>query len=98
MKARHATALALVGWCLVTPPEHIQSLSLQGRTIQTWTTVSKFESYDDCQKARSKLQGAGYRHSLDFPSNSEAVRDFHAQCVKADDLRVTGKLPSHPTK
>ena len=94
MKACHAAALALVSWYLVTPP--VQS----GSQVhpKTWDTVSKHETYDECRRAQIKLTGAGYRHSLDFPSNSEAMRDFRAQCVRSDDPRVTGKWTLHSTK
>ncbi|HTR61949.1 MAG TPA: hypothetical protein VMH37_09620 [Candidatus Binataceae bacterium] len=46
---------------------------------KTRDTLSKYETHDECRSVLIKSVNAGYRHSLDFPGNSEAMRDLRAR-------------------
>ena len=69
MKARHAAALALVGWYMITPPityDMKGGLWTNFKAPPTeWAIVEKYQSKEDCVKALSGsahlAKGAGKR-------------------------------------
>ena len=91
MKPRHAAALALVGWYLITPPigedktgNAIPGTMNTAAPLSDWLAVNTvFDSLAECKKALRDL--------ADF-QKSDPVRhdaDIHGLCVKTDDPRLT---------
>lgn len=89
MKLRHAAALALVIWYLMTPPIDPASRSDPRFSVQhldkkaplyTWWIADTFKTSDDCKAAIAsmKLKFGDYWYGKD-------------QCVSSDDLRLKGR-------
>ena len=66
MRSRHAAALALVGWYLMTPPLRSpqsvhwnegkpQQDTLTPAPLSQWRTVNSFDSASECREAKQKL-------------------------------------------
>jgi hypothetical protein len=58
MNPRHAAALALVGWYLMTPPvasEENWNRVMPPAPLGRWTTRDSFDTSDACKKARDDL-------------------------------------------
>jgi len=89
MKPRHAAALALVGWYLMTPPIDpasrfdpkfsVQQLDMKA-PVYNWWIADTFNTSDDCKAAIASmnLKPGAYLYGKD-------------QCVSADDLRLKGR-------
>jgi len=87
MKPRHAAALALIGWYLMTPPMDMRPPLDVTRVdrdapLPRWGIVESFDSASACEKKRSRLQG----------QSGQAYHLFlGAICVSMDDPRLKGK-------
>ncbi len=55
MSARHAAALALVGWYLLSPPlDHSTGQVVQKSSLRNWGTVGTFATFAKCQAKRQE--------------------------------------------
>jgi hypothetical protein len=103
MKPRHAAALALVGWYLMTPPCRTVSLWHSGGAaggschiesqapLQQWTRVpdrQEFEYKTDCERA---ISNDCHQHT-ETDGKSYLEGDLcSSECIAADDLRLKSK-------
>jgi hypothetical protein len=99
MKPRHAAALALVGWYLMTPPAtSIEMVSAPDFTtrwktsdhtpppLRNWAINDSFDRAADCSKAKQQLMTSAFK-STDLAPVSRAVW-ASAECVATDDPRL----------
>jgi|HubBroStandDraft_3_1064219.scaffolds.fasta_scaffold1822810_1 hypothetical protein len=96
MNLRHAAALALVGWYLISPPfvgdpfyiDHTAQLS-------EWKIESSYDTAEQCERARKRKSGdigASLSGRILEPG-SRAMMDAalgYLQCVASDDPRLEG--------
>jgi hypothetical protein len=86
MKLRHAAALALTGWYLMTPPPQAKGRYDKSAPLENWRIEAGFATGEDCRRTLSVLSS---RAAKEGKSNDiEAVKD--AQCVSTDDPRIKG--------
>ena len=91
MNCRHAAALALVGWYLMSPPLSLSSsrqISLDlSKPLSEWYPLEGYDTEADCNKEidamnkRAVSMAREYHHMLELS---------HAQCVATDDPRLKG--------
>jgi hypothetical protein len=95
MNLRHAAALALVGWYLMTPPPKGREIDSTA-PLSKWEAGAAFNSPDECNKARGELLEKVNRKIAD-PNMPEDERHFYlgksgfAQCISTDDPRLREK-------
>jgi hypothetical protein len=93
VKARHAAALALLGWYFMLPPlaEGGASLNLNA-PIGSWKIYQSFDLADQCERALLKYQRVGFQKFLARGANdSEKVVGLslaNGQCIATDDPRL----------
>jgi hypothetical protein len=85
MNLRHAGALAIVGWYLMTAPvENVGQFSSVKREvpISEWTRGEQFDSKEQCEGARKEY--------LEYPPIPlREMKDLLvAECVASDDPRL----------
>jgi hypothetical protein len=109
MNSRHAAALALVGWFLMTAPVSEQGAIHQDAPLSEWTKASHFDSESDCDVWRKeKIRDSedevelAPKSEADEDGKQDADKDLNAalvsQCVADDDPRLTGgNVPGGPT-
>ena len=100
MKLRHAAALALTFWLLVSPPIHEEKVDLSAPVKHWRLTGHVFDSLDDCQAykaqiiAGSSLVGTGTFDKLFKAPLPEKLTTTVKQalssstCVSSDDPRL----------
>jgi hypothetical protein len=76
MKPRHAAALALVVWYLMTPPAlpHDPERVDESAPLSQWDVQTKVDSRDQCDAERTRLTGTPLGRV--------------AKCIASDDLRL----------
>ncbi|MGO9450233.1 MAG: hypothetical protein ACLQDV_04160 [Candidatus Binataceae bacterium] len=84
MKLYHVSALALVGWYLMVPPQTRfrwigQPRYDDGAPLGSWTTEQSFDKAEACNAARLAPQNQG---------EDPAAGMDHAVCVATDDPRL----------
>jgi hypothetical protein len=93
MKLRHVTALALVGWYLMTPPfswNPKSGYAVRGSvnvkaSLSEWVSANKiFDSLPECQKARDDQ--ISFCRGQALPVRSDI--DRNDLCVRTDDPRL----------
>ncbi len=89
-KPRHAAALALVGWYLMSPPP-------KGSTVPLakWTYIGSFDTAVQCETRRGELADM-YTNGKPAPEGmtSQQAHDYVAtevRCVASDDPRLKEK-------
>lgn len=103
MKRRHATALALVGWYLMMPPDSPKiphSVDLKA-PLSRWTVVVSFPTSEACEKALADIQnkerdpveldttGKLRSKKKDPPDLALGIsRAINSGCVESDDFRL----------
>jgi hypothetical protein len=95
MNLRHAGALALVGWYLMTPP---YSHSLGGADdhapLAEWTLAASYDSAKECEEVRSRIQDRTKRDAppagVDATTTKQRVEeeDLYAECIETTDPRL----------
>jgi|SRR5580692_6762514 hypothetical protein len=105
MKPRHAAALALVVWWLMTPPftgvgPNPREASLDRAIpdpeapLSKWLWSGSFESVDACQHEQQKQVADAQKRELNLPvaeRDGEVVKDFLlGECIAIDDPRLKG--------
>ena len=106
MKPRHAAALALVGWYLMTPPPALFHDAHRGSQahLSLWEIRGNYTSAVDCEKALTKVQNEMLRKeqddletaaradaNLDDQANYAYEAAHLARCLSADDPRLKEK-------
>ena len=94
MNLRHAAALALVGWCLISPPP-------KGPTVPLakWTHIGSFDTAVQCETRRAALADS-YKNGRPAPEGmtSEQAEDFvtsEVRCIASDDPRLAKRRQSN---
>ncbi len=107
MNPHHAAALALVGWYLMVPPDHMKlddSISWVSRVpLRYWQVVQSFDTASDCEKKIQEIQ-RDTAHALNttvraIPDKREREETFlkdvailnNLTCVATDDPRLKEK-------
>src|SRR5208337_3771793 len=103
MNPRYASALALVGWYLMVPPDSRVPHSVDSAApIPRWSIITNFESADTCKQALRELRNKNGKPSkLDFTGRLRRfqqrqgadhelarARVDHAACIASDDPRL----------
>ena len=96
MKFRHAVALALVGWYLMTPPR-ISNWPLSYDTdapISRWMTLGSFDTAEQCDARKTSMEYLLVQK--DHPEKGEGQQSVEAfmisaKCVSTDDPRLKEK-------
>lgn len=101
MNPRHAAALALIGWYLMTPPvvrSGLTTAEMPTAPKSKWEIWGKFNTPHECETARSRF--------LSDPNNrvfyaaeasgtaqyhSAAKRKIEADCISTDDPSLKAK-------
>src|SRR3979490_3004768 len=78
MKPRHAAALVLVGWYLMTPPVRPDGSVNVAAPLSKWKTSNTYDAADECKKALLGLRGGwvGFANGreLTYPSQKISPR------------------------
>jgi len=88
MKPRHAAALALVGWYLMTPPLIGPNYAIkEDAPFSQWVIAQTFDTASDCEREKAAqkakiLPSAGTRGALPY------CRDCFLECIATDDPRL----------
>jgi len=101
MKFRHAAALALVGWYLMSPPIDKDNPHVidSNAPLSTWVKIPTRDR-EFCESAVKTLRTGGANHSTQSPKggNSRTLTSSEfrkkllaAQCVATDDPRLMEK-------
>ena len=89
MTLRHAAALALVGWYLMSPPfdASLKKPDLDA-PLAKWSQIGSFDTAQECngQEAYNLKQAHAARVTGLLLETDEA-----AQCIASDDPRLKGK-------
>jgi hypothetical protein len=101
MKTRHAAALALVGWYLMTPPVNFPSSDepVDSAPLAQWYRWHSFDAASECERFRISKQNHYWAIVLKAQPHSNlqnAARDFHnamidGKCIASDDPRLKKK-------
>jgi hypothetical protein len=92
MNVRHAAALALVGWYLMTPPLASDRLDVErDAPLSTWKQGGAFDTAKDCEANLSD----GLKR-LDHANGEKQFPSFYheflyARCIAVDDPRLKEK-------
>jgi len=93
MKSRHAAALALVGWYLMTPPPPFNPST----PLSKWTREGRqtYTSEEECTAVREKLQAA-FKDPGNIPPEHVTATIMvkamaHLQCIATADPRLKEK-------
>jgi len=97
MKLRHAAALPLVGWYLMTPPMDAQHNVRSDLPLGQWAITLSFDSAKECEAERSREFDHSLKDLTD-PANmstDQLIRDgwkveLQRKCVATDDPRLKG--------
>jgi hypothetical protein len=100
MKPRHAAALALIGWYLMTPPA-LTGASTLGAPVYTdvdapiskWNIVESFDSARACQDSIKKQLASIQKHPEGCDTvGGQVCRGYTmAKCIATDDPRLKEK-------
>jgi hypothetical protein len=91
MNSRHAAALALLGWYLMSPPLALSSsrqISLDlSKPLSEWYPLESYETVADCNKEIDAMNKRAVSQALKHHTMLELS---HAQCIASDDPRFKG--------
>lgn len=95
MNFRHAAAVSLLGWYLITPPAKLSITANVGDSaapLSKWQIVQGFGTANDCEKRKLQLEQGLANARLPNPQIEALKRKIsEAQCVAADDPRLKKK-------
>lgn len=86
VKPRHAAALALVGWYLMTPPtpNNDPDQFSANAPLSSWVQVGSYNSLEDCKNEQKGWIRTALKHG-----DVAAMAYFGSwQCITGDDLRL----------
>jgi hypothetical protein len=87
MKLRHAAAVALTGWFLITPPPQANGRYDTSAHLPNWKIEGGADTREQCRETQALLSARAIKEGR--PSDIEEIKD--AQCVSMDDPRLEGK-------
>ena len=96
MKPRYTAALAVVGWCLITPPPGPSGNPDFSAPISEWSDMAAFDSAAACKKAHDSEFKSAQKALMDVKSEEDLeVRDLASavkasRCIATDDPRLKG--------
>ena len=95
MKLRHAAALALVGWYLMTPPTSKNKIH-DDLPLSQWEKVQSSDTESQCQDALTDLYNPSIDKRMRETTKPEAYKVFKRfmedmRCVSTDDPRLKEK-------
>ncbi len=108
MNLRHAAALALVGWFLMTAPVADQgAIIYQDASLSDWKKAEHFDSENDCEARRREVimdsQDAAAlapNSEVDEDAKQEAANAVNealvSRCVADDDPALKNTVPEMP--
>ena len=84
MKARHAAALALVGWCLMIPPDSVTAPHYADTKapFARWISGCDYDTLKSCQETLAELQNNEKDPEMLYASS---------KCIASDDPRLKEK-------
>lgn len=94
MKLRHAAALALVGWYLITPPDCSRPndrLNCQSRfPLGSWQIIDVFDTAVDCKAAQEKWEerAADEWNGYHGKANDKAFAKIVKECLRGRPCAV----------
>jgi hypothetical protein len=90
MQLRHAAALALVGWYLMTPPLSLSSSHQAGvdlsKPLSEWVRIESYDTASDCNKEIEAINNRAVSYAREH--HAMMLELFHGQCVATDDPRL----------
>lgn len=96
MNLRHAAALALVGWYLMTPPVESCTGAFSGGAchqvpLEKWQIVGTYDSSSGCEKAKSLWieKGQMYLADIEASSRSRTTRMSLNEASATTDMAAT---------
>ena len=93
MKPRHAAALALVGWYLISPPlygTHAEKVDPKA-PFSKWVIVGKYDTIQDCESDLDAMKSNETLPSDPINKRTEIILFENTQCIASDDPRLKGK-------
>ncbi len=97
MNLRHAAALALVGWYLMTPPPLVpprgEVLVDALAPLSNWRVFHAYDSAKQCEQQHSAMfdEAKGHQNSTDASERAVFQMAMSAQCIATDDPRLKEK-------
>ena len=88
MKHRHAAALALVGWYLMTPPFTPDHAVHSDAPYGHWAIRHSFDRSEDCEREKYRLRKTAYDLLVEQRSDPRECDMCEAMCVATDDPRL----------
>jgi hypothetical protein len=97
MKPRHAAALALVGWYLLTPPLDQDGKVDWSAPYSQWMHLASYDTAEKCERERA-LFGASTGKEVGVPEGQQ--RQFHqsfvnARCISSEDPGLGNQATRH---
>jgi len=86
MNPRHAAALALVGWYLMSPPMLSNGAENHSATLRKWDIIGSFDSAQQCEAYRDRHIGAFLPLMQQDDKKREILLD--STCIATDDPRL----------
>jgi hypothetical protein len=95
MKPRHAAALALVGWYLITPPTSKNAIH-DDLPLSKWEKVGTLDTASQCEDALKDLDNPSIDQHMQETVTPEEYKSFKqfmddAKCVSSADPRLKPK-------
>ena len=87
MKLRHAAAVALAGWFLITPPPQSNGHYDTSAPLSKWKIEGGAGTREQCKETQALLSARAIKEGRP----SDIVEIKHAQCVSMDDPRLEGE-------
>jgi hypothetical protein len=94
MKFRHAAALALVGWYLMTPPPGPSGKPDFSAPLSEWSHMAAFDGAATCKKEHDSEFKSAQKAPMDVKNEDDLeVRDLASavkasRCIATDDPRL----------
>jgi|ERR1019366_5525132 hypothetical protein len=105
MNLRHAAALALVGWYLMTPPLNSGGIPDYDAPITSWNNEKSFDSARDCEEGKvtvleSKIEARKRLEQIQIHPDKQIADQYFrwtrsvfaaSKCIATDDPRLKEK-------
>jgi hypothetical protein len=91
MNFRHAAALALVGWYLLTPPSSAEGKFKENAPLTNWLHNGSYDSAASCEAVHRKLNRAPVLGVTADEQNHVRMSFMLSRCISTDDPRLKEK-------
>src|SRR5262245_22527409 len=91
MKARHAAALALVGWYLMAPPYDRKGNIENHASLGEWDLLQAYDSAAECRTALNGLKGSAEK-SIAASNSTEQIARERSELQRLKPSEVKKKL------